>query len=69
MMQRYLELDTLSKETLSGFIEEAIQQDETLGFFLLGKAAAYADIAFVLELITQTEAEELLARIDYYLTL
>lgn len=69
MMQRYLELDALSNETLSGFIEEAIQQDETLGFFLLGKAAAYVDVAFVLELITQTEAEELLARIDHYLTL
>lgn len=69
MMNTYLELDTLSSETLNGFIEEAIQQDETLGFFLLGKAAAYVDVAFVLELITQTEAEELLARIEHYLSL
>lgn len=69
MMQTYLELDALSSETLNGFIKEAIQQNETLGFFLLGKAAAYVDVAFVLELITQTEAEELLARIDHYLTL
>lgn len=65
----FLELESLSCKTLDGFIEEAVQQDEPWAFFLLGKAAAYTDVAFVLEQITQYEAEELLARIEHYLSL
>lgn len=68
-MRTYLELESLSCETLNSFIEEATQQDEPWAYFLLGKAAAYTDVAFVLEQISQYEAEELLARVEHYLSL
>ena len=58
-MRQYLELNDLSYDILGGFIEDAAHQDGDSVPFLLGKAAAYIDIAFVLELITRAEAEEL----------
>ena len=58
-MKQYIELNDLSYDILGGFIEDAAHQDGDSVPFLLGKAAAYIDIAFVLELITQAEAEEL----------
>ena len=60
-MKQYLELNDLSYDVLGGFIEEAAHQDRATAPFLLGKAAAY-----VLELITQAEAEELLLCIQVY---
>ena len=66
-MKQYLELNDLSYDVLSSFIEEAAHQDRATAPFLLGKAAAYIDVAFVLELITQAEAEELLLCIQVYL--
>lgn len=68
-MKQYLELNDLSYDVLGGFIEEAARQDGDSVPFLLGKAAAYIDVAFVLELITQAEAEELLLCIQVYLGL
>lgn len=65
-MKQYLELNDLSYDVLGGFIEEAAHQDKRSMLFLLGKAAAYTDVAFVLELITQAEAEELLFCIQIY---
>lgn len=65
-MKQYLELNSLSYDVLGGFIEDAAHQDGDSAPFLLGKAAAYTDIAFVLELITQAEAEELLLCIQIY---
>lgn len=65
-MKQYLELNDLSYDVLGGFIEEAACQDSDSVRFLLGKAAAYIDVAFVLELITQVEAEELLLCIQIY---
>lgn len=65
-MKQYLELNDLSYDVLGGFIEEAARQDSDSVLFLLGKAAAYIDVAFVLELITQAEAEELLLCIQVY---
>lgn len=68
-MKQYLELNDLSYDVLGGFIEEAAGQDGDSVPFLLGKVAAYIDVAFVLELITQAEAEELLLCIQVYLGL
>lgn len=65
-MGTYLELNDLSYNVLGGFIEDAAHQDGDSVPFLLGKAAAYTDVAFVLELITQAEAEELLFCIQIY---
>ena len=59
-MKQYLELNDLSYDVLGDFIENAAHQDGDSVPFLLGKAAAYIDVAFVLELITRAEAEELL---------
>ena len=58
-MKQYLELNDLSYDILGGFIEDAAHQDGDSVPFLLGKATAYIDIAFVLELITRAKAEEL----------
>lgn len=65
-MKKYLELDDLSYDVLGGFIEEAAHQDGWSMPFFLGKAAAYIDMAFVLELITRVEAEELQLCIQVY---
>lgn len=65
-MKQYLELNDLSYDVLGDFIEDAAHQDGDSVPFLLGKAAAYIDVAFVLELITRTEAEELLLCIQVY---
>ncbi len=65
-MKRCLELNDLSYDVLGGFIEEAAHQDGTTAPFLLGKAAAYTDVAFVLELITCAEFEELMLCIQVY---
>lgn len=65
-MKQCLELNNLSYDTLGSFIEEAAHQDGRSTPFFLGKAAAYIDIAFVLEFITRAEAEELLLCIQVY---
>lgn len=65
-MKQSLELNSLSYDILGDFIEDAAHQDRSSVSFLLGKAAAYIDVAFVLELITQAEAEELLLCIQVY---
>lgn len=65
-MKQYIELNDLSYDVLGGFIEDAAHQDGDSAPFLLGKAAAYTDVAFVLDLITHAEAEELLLCIQVY---
>lgn len=65
-MKQYLELNDLSYDVLGRFIEEAAHQGGNSTSFLLGKAAAYTDMAFVLDLITRAEAEELLLCIRVY---
>ena len=65
-MKQYLKLNDLSYGVLGGFIEEAAHQDRSSAPFFLGKAAAYIDMAFVLDLITRAEAEELLLCIQVY---
>lgn len=65
-MGTYLELNDISYDVLGGFIENAVHQDSDSVPFLLGKAAAYIDVAFVLKLITRAEAEELLLCIQVY---
>ena len=65
-MKQYLELNDLSYDALGRFIEEAAHQGGNSTSFLLGKAAAYADMAFILDLITHVEAEELLLCIRVY---
>ena len=65
-MMQYLELNDLSYDVLGRFIEDAAHPDSGSVPFLLGKAAAYVDVAFVLELITHAEVEELLFCIQVY---
>ena len=65
-MKQYIELNALPYDIRGGFAHQAARQDGDSVPFLLGKAAAYIDIAFVLELITRAEAEELLLCIQVY---
>ncbi len=60
-MKPYLEMDALTYDGLGDFIQGAAYDP-----FLLGKAAAYVDMAFLLDLITQAEAGELLLCIQVY---
>lgn len=63
-MKQYLELDALTYDSLGEFIQSAAYEEDA--FFLLGKAAAYIDVAFALEQIIQAEAKELLFCIQLY---
>jgi len=63
-VKSYLELDALTYDGLGDFIQSAAHEADAL--FLLGKAAAYVDVAYVLELIARSEAEELLLCVQIY---
>ncbi len=63
-MKPYLDLDAFTYDGLGDFIQSAAYEADAS--FLLGKAAAYVDMALVLELITQAEAQELLLCVQVY---
>ncbi len=63
-MKPYLDLDALTYDGLGDFIQAAAYEPDAV--FLLGKAAAYVDMAFVLDLIPRAEAEELLLCVQVY---
>lgn len=62
----YLEISDLSYNSISDFIEEAVQQEEISVLYLLGMSAAYVHAAYVLDQITKPEARELLDTIAVY---
>ncbi len=57
-------MNTASYDGLGDFIQAAAYEPDAA--FLLGKAAAYVDMAFVLDLIPRAEAEELLLCVQVY---
>jgi len=63
-VKSYLDLDALTYDGLCNFIQAAACDSDTV--FLLGKAAAYVDMAFVLDLIPRAEAEELMLFVQEY---
>jgi len=63
-VKQYLELDALTYDGLGDFIQSAAYEADAS--FLLGKAAAYVDMAFALDLISRAEAEELLLCVQVY---
>lgn len=65
-MKSYLEFMELTDFSISLFIEEAAHQKEIPPIFLLGKAAGYVDMAYILGRITELQAKELLACIGVY---
>lgn len=65
-MRKYLEIMELTNFSISFFIEEAVQQEETSVLYLLGMAAAYVHTAYAMDHITKEEALELLDMISLY---
>ncbi len=63
-MKPYLDLDAFTYDGLGDFIQSAAYEADAS--FLLGKAAAYVDVAFALDLIPRAEAEELLLCVQVY---
>ncbi len=63
-MRPYLDLDALTYDGLGDFIQSAASEPDAP--FLLGKAAAYVDMAYALDLISQAVAEELLLCVQVY---
>lgn len=65
-MKQYLEFDALTYDGIGDYIEKAARQDETAVLYLLGKAAAYVDIAYALEMLPKARARELHTCIAVY---
>ena len=65
-MREYLEFHELTYDGIGDYIEEASRQDAISPLYLFGKAAAYVDMAYVLENLTRAEALELRTCIAVY---
>lgn len=65
-MALYLEFSDLNYNSISDFIEDSVSEDGISSFYLLGKAAAYTDVAYSLDFLTFSEAKELHACIAVY---
>lgn len=65
-MREYLEFHELTYDGIGDFIEGADQQDAISPLYLLGKAAAYVDMAYALDRLTRAEALELRTCIAVY---
>lgn len=58
-MEPRLTLESLTYDGIGAFITSAVEKSETAPLYLLGKAAAYVDIALVLGRISRPVASEL----------
>lgn len=58
-MEPCLSLESLTYDGIGNFITSAVEKSETAPLYLLGKAAAYVDIAAALDCISRLEALEL----------
>lgn len=65
-MKSYLEVSSFSYDTIGDFIEGALKQAVYDPLFLLGKAAAYVDVAYALDFLTKAQALELRTCIAVY---
>lgn len=65
-MKPCLSLENLSYDGIGNFIASAVEKAETSLLYLLGKAAAYVDIALALGRISRLEAVELRTIIAVY---
>lgn len=65
-MRQYLELEEMTFDGISVFIENAVNQETVSPLYLLGKAAAYVDAGFSFGELSEPEARELHARIACY---
>lgn len=58
-MESCLSLESLTYDGIGDFITSAVEKSETAPLYLLGKAAAYVDIAAALYKLAPLEAMEL----------
>lgn len=58
-MEPRLYFENLSYDGIGDFIAAAVEKTESVPLYLLGKAAAYVDIAAILGRVTRLEAMEL----------
>lgn len=58
-MEPCLSLESLTYDGIGDFISNAVEKSETAPLYLLGKAAAYVDIALALGRISRPVASEL----------
>lgn len=58
-MEPRLYFDSLTYDGIGDFIAAAVEKSEGVPLYLLGKAAAYVDIAAIMGRITRLEAMEL----------
>ncbi|WP_295763434.1 hypothetical protein [uncultured Oscillibacter sp.] len=58
-MEPRLYFEDLSYDGIGDFIASAVEKSESAPLYLLGKAAAYVDIAAILGRVTRLEAMEL----------
>jgi hypothetical protein len=58
-MEPCLNLESLTYDGIGDFISSAVEKSETTPLYLLGKAAAYVDIALALGRISHMVASEL----------
>lgn len=58
-MEPRLTLESLTYDGIGAFITSAVEKSETAPLYLLGKAAAYVDIALALGRISRPVASEL----------
>ena len=69
-MKSYIDFSELSAKEIRRFVSEIIEMDPEFSvvdpLFLLGKAAAYTDVAAALEIIKMPEAASLLSDILGY---
>lgn len=58
-MEPRLSIENLSYDGIGDFISNAVESSEAAPLYLLGKAAAYVDVAAVLGSVSRLEALEL----------
>lgn len=65
-MEPRLYFENLSYDGIGDFVAAAVEKSDSTPLYLLGKAAAYVDVAVTLGRITRLEATELRTMIAVY---
>lgn len=65
-MEPYWEFNALTYDSIGDFIERAAHLNKADSLYFLGKAAAYVDVAYTLDLLSKLEARELHVCIAVY---
>lgn len=65
-MEPWLHIESLTYDGIGDFITSAVEMSEGAPLFLLGRAAAYIDVAAALGRVTRLEAMELRTIVAMY---